>query len=343
VVDAIIAEMELRQNLVAGQEIETIYFGGGTPSLLDANDCKKLLDAIRKKFNVTYDAEITLEANPDDINPDKLQSWKDNGINRLSIGVQSFFDEELKWMNRAHNASHARKCIEQCFAIGINNISIDLIYGSPFSDDEKWKNNVAIATSYSIPHLSCYALTVEEKTPLHKHITSLKTKPIDEEKQAGQFIMLMHWLRDAGYLHYEVSNFAKPGLESRHNSAYWQGKHYLGLGPSAHSFNGKQRSWNPANNQLYIRNILAGVSPAETEILTEDQLVNEHIMISLRTMQGLDLDAVEIKYGKAEQQRLISSIPKFINSRLVTFANNKICLTDEGMLMADGIASELFR
>jgi oxygen-independent coproporphyrinogen III oxidase len=343
VVNGILREIELREALIGGREVETVYFGGGTPSLLDEADLKKLLGSLRKHFNVNSNAEITLEANPDDINHDKLQAWKDQGINRLSIGVQSFVDEELTWMNRAHHSKHARNCIEQSLAAGITNISIDLIYGSPLLDDEQWKENVAIATGYNIPHLSCYALTVEEKTPLHKQINQLKGKPVDEDKQARQFIMLMQWLREAGYLHYEISNFAKPGFESRHNSAYWQGKHYLGLGPSAHSFDGKQRSWNPANNQVYTRNILSGLSPAETELLSDDQLINENIMISLRTIQGLDLDVVEAKWGKAEQARVLKSIQKFLNSNLVTFQNSRICLTDQGMLMADGIASELFR
>ena len=322
--------------------METIYFGGGTPSLLDRGDISKLLDAIRSNFKVAVDAEITFEANPDDIDRERLLIWKDNGINRLSIGVQSFFDEELIWMNRAHNAAHARSCIEQSHAAGFNNISIDLIYGSPLLTDDNWNRNIEIATGYGIPHLSCYALTVEEKTALHKTIR-LGAPPVDEEKQAKQFIHLMEVLRSKDYLHYEVSNFAKPGFESRHNSAYWQGKTYLGLGPSAHSFDGKERSWNIANNAVYAKTILSGELPLEKELLTEDQQVNEHIMISLRTMKGLDLNVVEDKWGSPEKIRLEKGLQKYLDRKLVTRSNDTYTLTDEGMLSADGIASDLFR
>jgi oxygen-independent coproporphyrinogen III oxidase len=343
VVNAIVREVELRKEYLSGQSLDTIYFGGGTPSLLTASDLEKLLSAVKRNFKVNAKAEITLEANPDDITKEKLEEWKGQGINRLSIGVQSFIDNELKWMNRAHNAQHARQCIELSLATGFNNISIDLIYGSPLLDDESWEKNVAIATGYSVPHLSCYALTVEEKTPLHKQITGMKGMPVDEEKQARQFILLMQWLRDAGYEHYEVSNFAKPGFQSRHNSAYWKGSDYLGLGPSAHSFNGKERSWNPANNQAYARNIIAGILPVETETLTEDQLVNENIMISLRTSSGLDLNQVEAKWGANEKERIMKLLSRYISHNLLLVENNIATLTDAGMLRADGIAADLFR
>jgi oxygen-independent coproporphyrinogen III oxidase len=342
-VDAILKEMALRKNFIGGEPVETIYFGGGTPSLLDRDEIKSLTGAVQKHFKVSPGAEVTIEANPDDITPEKLEDWKSAGINRLSIGIQSFFEEELKWMNRAHNAVQAKQCIAYAKAAGFDNITIDLIYGSPLLSDEKWKENVDMATSFGIPHLSCYALTVEEKTPLHKNISRKISQPVDEEKQARQFILLMQWLREKGYLHYEVSNFAKPGYESRHNSAYWQGKTYLGLGPSAHSFDGKERSWNVANNSIYIREINSGNLPIEKELLTEDQLVNENIMISLRTMQGLDLQNVELRWGISEKQRIENLLSKFISTNLIETKNGFVKLTDEGMLRADGIASELFR
>jgi oxygen-independent coproporphyrinogen-3 oxidase len=342
-VEAIIKETGLRKDFIGAELVETIYFGGGTPSLLDPYELTRLIAAVHSNFNISPGAEITIEANPDDITAEKLESWKKTGINRLSIGIQSFFEQELTWMNRAHNAQEARQCIALAQSAGFNNITIDLIYGSPLLSDEQWKENVNIATSYGIPHLSCYALTVEEKTPLHKNINRKLSQPVDEEKQARQFILLMQWLREKGYLHYEVSNFAKPGFESRHNSAYWQGKKYLGLGPSAHSFDGKERSWNVANNSVYIRSIDAGELPLEKELLTEDQLVNENIMISLRTMQGLDLQKVESRWGIAERERIENLVSKFISANLVTLENNFVKLTDEGMLRADGIASELFR
>jgi oxygen-independent coproporphyrinogen-3 oxidase len=342
-VEAITSEISLRKDFIGLEPVETIYFGGGTPSLLDSDELIRLLAAIQNNFTVAAGAEITLEANPDDISDEKLKEWKKSGINRLSIGIQSFFEQELAWMNRAHNAREARQCIESAGSAGFDNITIDLIYGSPLLSDEQWKENVEIATGYGIPHLSCYALTVEEKTPLHKSINRKISQPVDEEKQARQFILLMQWLREKGYLHYEVSNFAKPGLESRHNSAYWQGKKYLGLGPSAHSFDGKERSWNVANNAVYIREINAGKLPLEKELLTEDQLVNENIMISLRTMQGLDLEKLESRWGINEKQRIEDLVQKFRSTQLIKEENGFIKLTDEGMLRADGIASELFR
>jgi oxygen-independent coproporphyrinogen-3 oxidase len=342
-VSAILMEMNLRAAFIGEEPVETIYFGGGTPSLLESHEILRLTKAIQNNFRVLPGAEITIETNPDDINAEKLSAWKTAGINRLSIGIQSFHEEELLWMNRAHDANQARQCIELAQAAGFENITIDLIYGSPLLSDEKWKENVDIATGYGIPHLSCYALTVEEKTPLHKNIARNISQPVDDEKQARQFILLMQWLRDKGYLHYEVSNFAKPGFESRHNSAYWQGKKYLGLGPSAHSFDGKERSWNVANNAVYIRDINDDKLPLEKELLTEDQLVNENIMISLRTMQGLDLQKLESQWGTSEKKRIVSLLPKFTSTNLIKIEKDFVKLTDEGMLRADGIASGLFR
>ena len=241
-IKALAKETQDEKEYLAGEKISTIYFGGGTPSLLQMEDCSLLIETIYKNYSVAADAEITLEANPDDITTEKLAAWKAVGINRLSIGVQSFFEEELQWMNRAHNVQQAISNL-QLAKNEFDNITIDLIYGSPLLTDEMWKQNVDRAISFEIPHLSCYALTVEEKTPLHKLISTNKMAAVDGDKQARQFLLLMQWLREKGYEHYEVSNFAKPGFRSKHNSSYWKGSSYLGLGPSAHSYNGIERRW----------------------------------------------------------------------------------------------------
>ncbi|HEY0751804.1 MAG TPA: radical SAM family heme chaperone HemW, partial [Chitinophagaceae bacterium] len=292
-------------------------------------------------YNPVSAAEITLEANPDDLTKEKLEGWKKAGINRLSIGVQSFYQEELQWMNRAHNAQQALESIllaKEYF----ENITIDLIYGSPLLTDEMWKSNVDKAISLNIPHLSCYALTVEEKTPLHKMIHLNKSPDVDNDKQARQFLLLMQWLRAAGYEHYEVSNFAKPGYRSRHNASYWQGEKYLGLGPSAHSYDGINRQWNIANNQQYISSVQKGILPAEKEILTETDRLNEYLMISLRTIEGIDKNRLKKTWGEEVYSTLIKKIQPYIDNKLVIEYNGHYKLTDEGMLKADGIASDLF-
>ena len=342
-VAALVKEVTLQKNYLPEGNIDTIYFGGGTPSLLQINDCQLLIETIQQTFTVTADAEITLEANPDDITSEKLRGWKDAGINRLSIGVQSFFEEELRWMNRAHTATHARQCIELSLAAGFINMTIDLIYGSPLLTDEMWEQNVQTAIGYNIPHLSCYALTVEEKTPLHKLISNQQKLPVDADKQGHQFLLLMQWLRAAGYEHYEVSNFAKPGHRSRHNSSYWKGQPYLGLGPSAHSFNGHERQWNVANNQQYIASIQQGLVPFEKEVLSATDQLNEYLMISLRTLEGIDLHIVEEKWGPQEKERLLTSIKPSVQHGTILQQNNHIKLTDEGLLLADGIAASLFK
>lgn len=338
---AIVGEIHLRKEEIT-EPVETIYFGGGTPSLLSLDDCQLILSALRSQFSIVPGAEITLEANPDDITAERLEGWKEAGINRLSIGTQSFFEEELVWMNRAHTAAHAKECIQLSQAAGFDNISIDLIYGSPLLTDAMWQQNVETAIAFGIPHLSCYALTVEEKTPLHKHIATKQKMDVDSDKQARQFLLLMDWLRAAGYEHYEVSNFALPGFRSRHNSSYWKGNAYIGLGPSAHSFNGTERSWNVANNSLYITGISTGMPNRETEVLTPANRFNEHIMISLRTREGLDLDRIEKDWSLNERQQIEKGLQKFCMAGLVTLEDAKARLTDEGMLRADGIAADLF-
>lgn len=340
-VTALLKEIEQEKNYLQDEKIETIYFGGGTPSILDVSDCELLIKAIQKNYLLNPDAEITLEANPDDINKENLRGWKNAGINRVSMGVQSFFEEELKWMNRAHNAQQAIESLPLVIN-EFNNITIDLIYGSPLLTDEMWKHNVDTATSFGIPHLSCYALTVEEKTPLQKAIQNKLTQTVDNDKQARQFLLLMQWLKEKGYEHYEVSNFAKPGFRSRHNSSYWRGKKYLGLGPSAHSYNGTERRWNIANNNLYINSVSQGAAQRETETLTSTQKLNEFIMISLRTMEGIDLNKSEKEFGLNERKRVEKKIQKFIDNNLMRLNNSFVQLTNEGMLRADGIAADLF-
>ncbi|MET0636090.1 MAG: radical SAM family heme chaperone HemW [Chitinophagaceae bacterium] len=328
--------------------VETIYIGGGTPSLLENTLITGLLAKIRSVFRVSDNAEVTLEANPDDITEDKLIEWKNAGINRLSIGVQSFFEEDLRWMNRAHNAFQAETALRLAIK-HFDNITMDLIYGTPGLTDEKWKFNVEKAISLGVPHLSCYALTVEPNTPLQKLISGHKREDVDPDKQSAQFILLMHWLKTAGFEHYEISNFARPGFRSRHNSSYWQGKPYYGFGPSAHSYNGRERWWNIANNARYITSVNDGAVPVEKEILTSIQRYNEYIMISLRTGEGLRIDRIldnEWGFDKTEHQMLVNDLLEKAKDHeargLVQLTDGRIILTMEGKLLADGIASDLF-
>jgi oxygen-independent coproporphyrinogen III oxidase len=341
-VKALAKEIELEKDYPTGEEINTIYFGGGTPSILKIEDLSLMMEGIRRHYKVGGEAEITLEANPDDITRDKVRGWKDLGVNRLSIGIQSFFEEELKWMNRAHTAAHAKQCIEIANTEGISNLSIDLIYGSPLLSDKMWEENVKTAIEYNIPHLSCYALTVEEKTPLHKQIESQAKEKVDEEKQGRQFLLLMDWLKLAGYEHYEVSNFSKPGCRSRHNSSYWKGEKYLGVGPSAHSYNGTERRWNVYNNTVYIKGIIEGTPGREVEVLTTEQKFNEYVMISLRTIEGMSLDEIERGWGSEWRDFVKMMMTKYVEQGLVAAKDNRFQLTREGMLFADGIASDLF-
>jgi oxygen-independent coproporphyrinogen-3 oxidase len=336
-VAALLKEIELRQKYTGNEPIETIYFGGGTPSLLQIPELKSIIDATRSFYPVSADAEITLETNPDDITEEKLASWRQSGINRLSIGVQSFFEEDLLWMNRAHDAKQAIGSLQSATRY-FDNITIDLIYGTPGLTNEKWKHNVDTAISFNIPHLSCYALTVEPKTPLQKMITLGKALDVDPDKQSEQFLLLMQWAEEGGYEHYEISNFARPGFRSRHNSSYWQGKKYLGIGPSAHSFDGESRQWNIANNNVYIDSLSKGVVPFEKEILTPVQKTNEYIMTSLRTSEGLNIERIDAKL----KPKLVAESTKYVEAGLLRQHKNFLVLTKEGKLLADGIAAALF-
>lgn len=341
-VAALLKEIGLQQNYLAGQTAHTIYFGGGTPSLLTIDELQQILAALREQFVVAPDAEITLEANPDDITEAALLQWKAAGINRLSIGVQSFFEEDLQWMNRAHSARQAIDSL-QLARRHFDNITIDLIYGTPTLTDNRWHENLTRAISLGIPHLSCYALTVEPKTALDKMIRQHRIADVQPEDQSRQFLLLMDWAAAAGYEHYEISNFARPGHRSRHNSSYWQGKHYLGLGPSAHSFNGTSRQWNIANNALYIQSLGKDTVPFEEERLTPDQRLNEYIMTSLRTMEGLDLAVVQQLGGEEAQAAIRSESQVYIGRQLLMEKDGRLVLTQQGKLFADGIAGDLFR
>ena len=260
-------QLQSANNYLQNQSIETIYLGGGTPSLLSNQEVKTIIDAIHQVFQVNPHAEITLEANPDDVSVEKLIGWKTSGVNRLSIGIQSLFDEDLQWMNRAHTSTEAKQVIQKARVAGFETFTVDLIYGTPGLSDDKWKKNLDWVLQQDISHLSCYALTVEEKTPLFKQINQHQKQDIDPQQQRRQFLFLMDYMQLADFEHYEISNFAKPGHRSKHNSSYWHGTHYLGLGPSAHSFNGTSRQWNVANNQQYIQSLQQGLVPFEKEEL----------------------------------------------------------------------------
>ncbi|MFT3749244.1 MAG: radical SAM family heme chaperone HemW [Agriterribacter sp.] len=341
-IDALLKEIAMTASFAAGETIETIYFGGGTPSVLSADELKRLFSLLHSEFTIADNAEITLEANPDDITLQNLALWKQNNINRLSIGIQSFFEEDLKWMNRAHNAEQALQCIAEAQQGGFNNLSVDLIYGTPTLTDENWKYNVDRVLQLQVPHISCYALTVEPKTALQQFISKHKMQDVDPDQQARQFLQLIHWLKKAGYEHYEISNFSLPGRRSRHNTAYWQGKTYYGFGPSAHSFNGvNTRSWNIANNALYIQSINRGILPVEQEVLTETQQLNEYIMTSLRTMEGIDLIKIKNSFGELYYTNILKTASSFAGRNII-LNDEHIILTNEGKLFADGLAAKLF-
>ena len=326
----------------AHEPIETLYFGGGTPSLLDTFELNRIIRAFKERFEFSSDIEITLEANPDDITGPVLEEWQENGINRLSVGIQSFSNQELKWMNRLHSAAEAKHCLELIGDSGIRNYSVDLIYGSPLLTDEGWKRNVDLVLEKDVPHLSCYALTVEPRTALDTMINTGKKASVDHASQASQFVLLMEWMKQAGYEHYEISNFARQGMRSRHNSSYWSGKPYYGFGPSAHSYDGKIRKWNISNNAMYIASLQKDHVPFEAETLSTLQQMNEYTMTSLRTIEGLDLDYVRSRFGVAYAEKLKYLALKWESNGKLFKADGKLVLTREGKLFADGIAADLF-
>ena len=340
-VDALIQEIELQKSYIK-EPIETIYFGGGTPSLLNEAQLKAILAAIDTHFKVTTTIECTLEANPDDIDPIKLAAWKQLGINRLSIGIQSFQASALTWMNRAHTVEQSHAAIQMALDAGIHNLSIDLIYGTPALSDRALMEDLDWIQQYQINHVSCYALTVEDKTALKKLIEKAQIEDVDPEKQARQFEIVSTRLMAMGMEHYEISNFANPGYRSQHNSNYWSGKNYLGLGPSAHSFNTISRQWNIANNALYIKSIENGLLNFEIEILTEANRYNEYMMTSLRRMEGFDLDLIAAKFGKRYHEHSIAMIKEMESKNIFNQKDNQYSLKDEAKFLADGIASDFF-
>ena len=339
---SMIEEIRLRKSYLGDLPLESIYLGGGSPSLLQESDLASLLNEINKNF-VLNDPEITLEANPDDLSKDKLQSLKSLGINRLSIGVQSFRDEDLKLFNRAHTAHMALQCLNDSKAAGFENITMDLIYGIPGLSLKAWKKNLDTFFEFNLPHLSAYALTYEEKTAFGHWIKKGKLIPSDENLVIDQFKMLMEMASKNGFEHYEISNFAQNHLYAKHNTSYWKGDEYLGIGPSAHSYDGATRCWNVANNSTYLRNIKNGDINIENEKLSKTDKLNEYIMTSLRTMWGLDLSYVKRNFGSKEKGNLILEANPYIQDKSILIQDDLLLLSEKGKLVADKITSDLFQ
>ncbi len=349
-IQALITELQLRKEELKGQVIETIYFGGGTPSLLSAKELHDILDAVYKHYSVCDTPEITLEANPDDLTNKNIVELSKSPINRLSIGIQSFFEDDLKQMNRAHNAKEAKNCLQQASQY-FDNITIDLIYGIPNMSLEQWNENLELAFGYGVHHISAYALTVEPNTALDAFVTKGTYPPIDEALALEHFNHLVNRSEEQGFMHYEISNFGTPGYFSKHNTSYWQGKPYLGIGPSAHSFYGDQRLWNVSNNSKYIKAIQKSELPVTKEILSVKDRYNEYVMTGLRTVWGVSLDKINKDFGSDYYKYLEASAKKFIQSGLLVVLDdleerpqNKAVLktTHKGKFLVDGIASELF-
>jgi len=339
---ALHAELVLRKEYLQQQTIESIYFGGGTPSILSAKEINQILDTIYANFNVAPIVEITLEANPDDLTREKVRELSTSPINRFSIGIQSFFEEDLRWMNRAHNAQEAESAIKRVQDSGFENITADLIYGYPLLTDVKWISNIQQITDMQIPHLSAYSMTIEPQTALASFIRKGIQTPMNEGQSADQFLMLMKMITDNGFEQYEISNFARNGHYSKHNTNYWKGIPYLGIGPSAHSFNGISRQWNIANNNKYISAILLKEIPAENEVLTGSDKFNEYIMTSLRTKWGMDLNYLKNNFPSEFLQEMESALQENVSEGRIKQENEVYILTTKGKLLADQIASELF-
>jgi oxygen-independent coproporphyrinogen-3 oxidase len=341
-VQALIKEIELRKDELQNQTVETIYFGGGTPSLLTKDELKLLIDSVYRHYKVAENPEITLEANPDDLSNNRIIELSKSPINRLSIGIQSFFERDLKLMNRAHNANEATQCLEEATKY-FDNISVDLIYGIPDLSHEDWIKNIEIALSYNINHISSYALTVEPKTALATFIKKGIIKNVDDDLAQEQFYILIEKLEASGLVQYETSNFGKLDYFSKNNSAYWQGKSYLGIGPSAHSFNGKERGWNVRNNSKYIKSIQQNILPIETETLSVNDKYNESIMTGLRTIWGVSISKIEYDFGKNYKKYLLQQSEKYIIEQLLYIDDDKLLTTKKGKFLSDGIASSLFK
>ena len=341
-IPALLKEIALQHSYLEKEPIETIYIGGGTPSLLGYTQLASILEKLNKTFEIKPDAEITIEANPNDLNASKIKDFKKLFINRLSIGIQSFFEEDLKYLHRLHSPSQAETAVKRSQDAGFENISIDLIYGIPTLSDENWEKNLHYSFSLNVPHISAYSLTVEPNTALNKLITKGKLTAVNEEQSIKHFKVLMQQTKENDFLHYEVSNFCKKDYFSKHNSNYWKGIKYLGLGPSAHSYNKVERQWNISDTQKYIEHLDSNKLLFEKEVLSETDKLNEYIMTSLRTMWGCDLDYIETYFGISEKTRLKKISVQFIDDKKMINEKNHLILSDEGFLFADGIAAELF-
>ncbi len=341
-VEAIARELTLQKDYVNRERINTIYLGGGTPSMLDAEELELLFTTIHKNFSVNEAAEITLEANPDDLSLPRLRQLRSQGVNRLSIGIQSFDDKVLQFLNRAHNGQSAVSCIEEARNAGFQNISIDLIYAIPGQDDEAWKQNIVQAIRLSPEHISSYSLTIEDKTVFGRWAATGKLKVTEDDIAATQLETLVTLLEAADFAQYEVSNFARPGFESRHNSSYWKQERYLGVGPSAHSYNESSRQYNISNNAAYVRSMQQNIIPFTLESLTREDKINDFLLTTLRTQWGTDLKKLQELY----QYDLLADHRQYIESlceqKFALLRNDTLLLTKSGKLLADKIASDLF-
>lgn len=340
-ISCLVKEIELRKKALNNQIVETIYFGGGTPSMLSAKEISLLIAAVYKHHTVVASPEITLEANPDDLSEEKIIELSHTPINRLSIGVQSFFEKDLKLMNRAHSSSEAHTSLEIATRY-FENISIDLIYGIPGLTHEEWQQNIQTALNFNVSHISSYALTVEPKTALEKLIKKGKIEKVDEVLAQEQFFILRDLLEKANFVHYELSNFGKENYFSKNNTAYWLGKSYLGIGPSAHSFDGKQRSWNVRNNTQYIKEIELNKLPIESEVLSVTDRYNEYVMTGLRTIWGVSLEKIKTDFGPKYVTYIQTESEKYIQQKLLCIEDDTLKTTKEGAFLVDGIAAHLF-
>jgi len=341
IIQALVKEIASKKSYVS-ECINTIYFGGGTPSLLSNDELKLIIEAIYENYNVANNIEFTLECNPDDLSAGKLKSLQKIGVNRLSIGVQSFFDDDLKFFNRAHNSQEAERSIKMSQDVGVDNITIDLIYGSPLLTNKKWLTNLQKVKEFDVPHLSAYGLTVEPKTALEHQIKSGKIKPLSDKITIKQYQSLILETRQMGLIQYEVSNFGKENYFSQHNSNYWKGEEYLGFGPSAHSYYGNKRLWNIANNIEYINALNKNGYYFEEETIDEKTAFNEYILTRLRTMWGVDLDYISVKFNDEINAHFKLELKPYLNSSYLQQLNNKVVLTDNGMLIADRITADMF-
>ena len=340
-IEALCKELEMRYTYLKGKPIETLYFGGGTPSQLDEKDFRKVFDTVRRIYGMENCHEITLEANPDDLCPEYLQMLSELPFNRISMGIQTFDDTTLKLLKRRHNAAQAIRAVELCRAHGFRNISIDLIYGLPGETTERWEKDLQQAIALDVEHISAYHLIYEEGTPIYKMLQKHQVEEVDEDSSARFFTLLIDRLREAGYEHYEISNFCKPGMYSRHNTAYWKGLPYLGCGPSAHSFNAETREWNTASLEGYIKSIEEGQRSSETEILDKVTRYNEYIMTSLRTMWGVSLTYTEEAFSTELRQYCTKMAAPYLQSHKLEMQADRLHLTREGIFVSDGIISDL--